>query len=53
MSLMGRLRDSGLLNADVLASLIEKRDDIYGYIMSASIDASSAYADTAAMIMQI
>lgn len=53
MSLMGRLGSSGMTTADVLHSITEKRDAIYGYITLASLEAGTAYADAAAILMQI
>ena len=53
MSLMGRLGGSGMTTAQVLHSLTEKRDAIYGYITSASIEAGNAYANAAAILMEI
>jgi len=53
MSLMGRLDSSGMTTAEVLHSLMEKRDAIYGYITSASLEAGTAYASAAAILMHI
>lgn len=53
MSLMGRLGSSGMTMQQVLDSLELKRDAIYGYITSASIEAGTAYADAAAILMGI
>ncbi len=53
MSLAGRLGESGMTISEILASLTEKRDAIYGYITSASVEAGTAYSAAATLLMQI
>jgi len=53
MSLTGRLGSGGMSDQQVLQSLIEKRDAIYGYITSASEKAGTAYLNAAAVLMQM
>jgi Iap family predicted aminopeptidase len=53
MSLMGRLGSSGMDRSTVLSSLEDKRDAIYGYITSASVEAGTAFANAAAILAEI
>ncbi|HJW76080.1 MAG TPA: hypothetical protein VJ787_10490 [Thermoleophilia bacterium] len=49
-SLMGR-EDGGMTDAEVLASLTAKRDDVYGYVTAAAQEAGTAYGAAADILM--
>jgi hypothetical protein len=53
MSLTDRLGSDGMSMAQIIQSLVEKRDAIYDYVTSASIEAGSAFADAAGILLQI